>query len=306
MPSLDIRSWIDRHIDGVSRLLILAAVGWWALGEFVPLIHTWPVYESLWPLVMVALLIEVIHRLSDLKATGGDLTVFRDQGAALPRLLEYLDSHTPRKADFILQSSVSMRPVVYKLANQGTPVLLLVQHPLSAISKHKGKHIRDTIVGLQEDLSGRRVTILCYRSPASIRGCRLGDQMIAMGWYRYDSGAPGVLHGDGNAVIVASLSCEEGRVLDATYGAALEALVSARDTVDASVALEEWAREKNDSSLRKKRRERAGAAIREIWVSTARRGMNWARRSEPPSGSVVGDVDDADRPPTTHTERPAD
>lgn len=97
-----------------------------------------------------------------------------------------------------------------------TQVRLLICHPDNAISEvQRGDRICVAIRQLYHktkdvDISGLRVK--CYDIPASLRGRNFDDQFVAVGWYtyRYDMDHTTRIRGDGNVMIGASTSNEEG------------------------------------------------------------------------------------------------
>lgn len=146
-------------------------------------------------------------------------------------------------ADMLEFSGVGAEPLIHDLALRGCRIRLLVKHPESV-----GAFQTRRIVANLEALFGRdysdRVQVRCYRFPSSLRGRRLGNEIIAVGWYtpfiengnlaRYE------VMGHDNALIIIELGTPEGRHLERMFQGVFNDLWTASDTEDARVVVSRY------------------------------------------------------------------
>jgi hypothetical protein len=138
-------------------------------------------------------------------------------------------------ADLLEFSGVTVEELIRVLATRGCKIRLLVKHPDTV-----GPFQKRRIIANLEALFGRdyvnMVEARCYRYPASLRGRRLGNELINLGWYtpllengtlsRYE------VMGHDNALVTAPIDTPEGRNLERMFQGVFDSLWTANDTED--------------------------------------------------------------------------
>ncbi len=160
-----------------------------------------------------------------------------------PSLVDDIKDKQILSADMLEFSGSAVEQLIRVLATKGCRVRLLIKHPDTV-----GAFQTRRIVSNLEALLGReyvdRVEIRCYRFGASLRGRRLGNELINLGWYtpfiengelaRYE------VMGHDNALITAKLGTPEGRNLERMFQGVFDALWSAKDTEDGRLVVQRY------------------------------------------------------------------
>jgi hypothetical protein len=155
-------------------------------------------------------------------------------------LVAQVANHQVLEADLVEFSGVAVETLIDHLASRGCRVRLLVKHPETV-----GIFQQRRIIANLEALFGRdysdRIEARCYRLDASLRGRRLGDVLICLGWYtpfvekgdlaRYE------VMGHDNALITAPLNSPPGRHLEHMFQSVFDSLWTAGGTEDARVVV---------------------------------------------------------------------
>jgi hypothetical protein len=166
----------------------------------------------------------------------------RDSDVGATLVSDIRDKHIAQ-ADLLEFSGVAVEDLIRALATKGCRVRLLVKHPDSV-----GAFQKRRIISNLEALYGRdyidRVEIRCYTFPASLRGRKLGSELINLGWYtpfiENGSLARYEVMGHDNALVTAPLSSREGEGLAAMFQLTFDALWSANGTEDGRTVVDRY------------------------------------------------------------------
>jgi hypothetical protein len=235
-----VRSFVENRISIFSQTLILLVFLVWVLSQFINPIQDFLVQNAVYNVTTLILLFEigrgVVEIKHESKATGNS-RVYSNQDAAWTEIRSQVVASRPTTVDMIEysgQTVISIIEDVLRAAPQAT-IRLLVCHPDHALSQFETQRIEQTLEYFRQHMSGARLHIRCYASPASMRGRNFANQVVSVGWYSYhrregrsDEGIQGHL----NAMVVANASTVEGRDLLETFNRTFEDLWGHPHTVE--------------------------------------------------------------------------
>lgn len=151
------------------------------------------------------------------------LSLSKNYSDTAARLSKELAGLPPTTADLIEFSGDTVQQLIVELTGAGTRVRLLLKHPDSV-----GRAQREKIIWsyqyLKEhtSLQPESLQVKFYRVPATIRGRRLDERLLNVGWYTPDISPDGRVSdweilGDLNPTITSDPGTSEGRALDEMF-----------------------------------------------------------------------------------------
>jgi hypothetical protein len=155
------------------------------------------------------------------------MNIARNQDEFTQDLLSHIQEQRPRTALLLAYSSSVFGGIIEALINEKVQCKLsiLMQQPKAdkvlVIKYQEGRICGSVKILAQKLRSYDKARLRFYREPASLRGMKLGDKLIWMGWYTYDIRDKSLgnrqIWGDVNAVVAASLPTAEAQALAATF-----------------------------------------------------------------------------------------
>jgi len=129
-------------------------------------------------------------------------------------------------AYLIEYSTATIRPLLEKLREKNFSINLLLFDPEFAVSDEQRGSIAHGLSTMRQDFKGyEKLTVKRYRTPASLRGRRIGDDLINVGWYTYDLRDEEVcVRGHNNTMLLADAQTAQGRKLRAMFDRTFDAL----------------------------------------------------------------------------------
>jgi len=150
-----------------------------------------------------------------------------DNQSNVEYLCAYIEANKIEKARLIQYSGDKMRRVVENLLSKGARVELLLQHPSAVPNFPELRSFQREKIALFNKTAKRdfrnhqNLIIRYYKEAASVRGVKLDDGFLSMGWYTYRSTSPSDktpwLYGHNNTTISVYLNRAETRDLAATF-----------------------------------------------------------------------------------------
>lgn len=123
-----------------------------------------------------------------------------------------------------------------EMVSRNYTVQLLVSHPNAAPNVYQQqtleKYVRELALIKEQYTSPQMFEVRCYEQPASLRGRKIGNAIITISWFTYgrqriertnmsellkQARRPYDLEGHTNVLISASLSSNEGRILESMF-----------------------------------------------------------------------------------------
>jgi len=172
----------------------------------------------------------------------GIVRVSPDQGSDTPAMVAAVEALAPGTARFVEFSGYTVLDLITEVLRRGWDVELLVKHPESV-----GHIQRNTVLMVLQRLellttvdipgSKDRLHVKCYRANASLRGRKLGDKLVNLGWYtptflRDQEGNPLEVLGHANPLITARVDAPEGRCFGRMFDRVFQELWEDPSTVD--------------------------------------------------------------------------
>lgn len=161
----------------------------------------------------------------------GIVRVSPDQYSDTRPLVDQIEKLSAQKARLLEFSGFTALALIEELLQKGWEVDLLVKHPES-VGWNQGMRIRTVLDDLERRVelmigqAKQRLHVRCYRASASLRGRKLGEELVNLGWYtptsgKDPSGGPLEVVGDVNPLITARLDAPEcccfGRMFDRLF-----------------------------------------------------------------------------------------
>ena len=176
-------------------------------------------------------------------AGAAKVRVSKDQEVDNELLRAEIERQPPSRADLLEFSTQSVRPVIRALARGANELRILVKHP-DSVGPAQRTRIIDGLTQLERLLRGYRgdVKIRCYRQWVSLRGRKLDDSLINIGWYTPELDEHGQatateVVGDTNPLVTSALQTEEGQHLQRMFDEVFEGLWRSAEHDDAREVL---------------------------------------------------------------------
>lgn len=230
---MQVQAFIRRNIKVVTRILEVAVIVVWLIAQFVPSLGAWIREQNLIELVVLVIVVELIGTSADLQdRLNKQLALTPDQGAASQHLISVIERARPETAKLIGLSAGKREDVLNALTRGNWEIRLLVQHPEAAMNPDLSEHLREKIKELANItfIQYQRVSIRLYRRPCLVRGTKLGDRTVTVGWYACGAGAY-EFFGHSNPVVIAPAGTTEATELMAFFDRAFDYLWSHPETM---------------------------------------------------------------------------
>ena len=120
-----------------------------------------------------------------------NVEIFPGQTEASLNMINLIKAEKPRTAFLLMYSSIVVQEIIKALISSDveSEVCLLLQNPKAKeiVSDYQQGRICGGVKILSEVLRNYgKAKIRFYKEPASLRGLKLGNNLISVGWYTYD------------------------------------------------------------------------------------------------------------------------
>lgn len=174
----------------ISSLIILGPL----------LLHVVPVEEAMFVIVLILLAyLELLGnqsahyqesietRVKNLESLlKAPIPINSNQTSSNSRLVDFIKTEHPRQVDMLEYSSTTVQELIRHAVHVRSRIRLLLKAPATAISYYQGERICERIRTIYNDFFEANLEIRCYSKHASLRGRKLDDRLINVGWYTYD------------------------------------------------------------------------------------------------------------------------
>ena len=235
-----IDGWVERRLAVIGTALIALVIVLYVISQFVPDINQWIVTRGFFSVILIVLIIDLLHKVTELKGSPPSLEVYEGQAQAMPHIQEFVEKEHLETCDMLEYSTASSRAFLQELQKANARIRLLICHPDNAISAHERRTIELGIENLRKDFKGyRNITVKQYRTPASLRGRNIGGKWINVGWYLYSNFEGEVdIRGHDVATILSDVNTPQGEKLKEMFSRAFDALWQDSTTEDLVIAPE--------------------------------------------------------------------
>jgi len=157
------------------------------------------------------------------------VTISSDNNANVDYLCDYTAKNKISEARLIQYSGDMIRRVVEKLLEKGARVELLLQHPSKAPNQYQIEKMASFQHRVKHDFrNNQNLVIRYYKEPASLKGIKLDNSFLSMGWYTYRNKSRSEivpwLYGHNNATITVHIGSSDVHDLVATFDETFQSL----------------------------------------------------------------------------------
>lgn len=114
---------------------------------------------------------------------------YEEQANMYRDIEKYIENRNVRNAILIQYSGSWSFQLIRALMNRGASVTLYIKNPETASTQRQKDRIRDRIQRLEQTLNvsiPARLTVYVYDVPATIKGVLVDDELLGIGWYKYE------------------------------------------------------------------------------------------------------------------------
>ncbi|MGB3672036.1 MAG: hypothetical protein WA783_21845 [Phormidesmis sp.] len=174
----DIRS--GRNIDIYATIFVVILV---ALVDILNISSQ----EFISSAILLVLALVSSSLLQDRRSNQPPVTICSNNETNMNYLFQYIATHRTSKAQLIQYSGDMARQVIEKLLDEGAKVELLLQHPNKAFNKFQSDKIALFYKRVSIDFRNKNnLVVRYYKESASIRGIKLDNDFLSVGWYTLD------------------------------------------------------------------------------------------------------------------------
>ncbi len=231
------KAFRDRYRVQTSVTLAVLTALTFVGAQIIPAIQEYVVakgvllYLSLLVLLDLAVSIHHLQRPSSSRVT-------RDQDESMPMLVDAVACCRTDGADLLEYAGSTTLPLIRAIRRERVPMRMLVKHPetVDGLQRHRNITALDTMYASIFDNYDGIFEIRCYKLPFSLRGRRLGREILEVGWLTPDV-KRSTAFGHSNPSIVADLSDRGNAHLRDFFERTFEMLWNDENTEDGRVVL---------------------------------------------------------------------
>lgn len=211
------------------------------LSEIIPSLRHFLSEASVIEYATLLLVIDVALALHSLRRQSQPLRVHSSQADSAAELSAVASQCRGETVDLLEFAGMNALQLIRALRASEANIRMLMKHPDSVVGAQRDRAM-DMILLLQltlfVDYKGS-FKLRCYRAPYSLRGRRLGDRLLELGWLT-PSGDPEFVHGYDNPSILLDPMERSSAALVDFFSRSFEELWSDSETLDAVAVLREY------------------------------------------------------------------
>ncbi len=187
-----IQDTISKNLSTIANYLAIAVIISWLISNFVPTFQTWLLDKNVFILLVLILLVELIKIVFELNGNINQfVTLYPDQASSSERLLETISNSSSSKAQIVGLTAGKREEILSALIRKEWQIQLLIQHPDSAMNEILKAHLEEKIQELTNVtfINYSNVELRLYKRPCFLRGLKLGEVGVSVGWYACGEGA---------------------------------------------------------------------------------------------------------------------
>ncbi len=225
------------RVHASATLAVLAALTFIA-AEIVPAVQQFVFASGLIQYVTLMVLLDLAISVY-LQQRPPATRLVRNQDESMPRLIEAVAHCRTDGADLLEYAGATTLPLIRAIRREGVSMRMLVKHPetVAGIQKQRMITTLDTLYNsIFDDYQGS-FEIRCYRLPFTLRGRRLGKEVLELGWLTPDVRRQ-MAYGHANPSLIADLSTRSNEYLRIFFDRTFEELWKDDGTEDGRAVLE--------------------------------------------------------------------
>src|SRR5215475_9670812 len=91
--------WIEQRVAIIGTVLIALVLLVYAISQFVPDVNQWIITRGFFNVLLIALMIDLLHRVVNLKGAPPNTEVFEDQQQAFAEIHKFVEKNRPETCD---------------------------------------------------------------------------------------------------------------------------------------------------------------------------------------------------------------
>ena len=196
----------DRYRTHTSATLAVLASLTFIATEAIPAVHDFVITSGVLQYITLLVLLDLAASIYIFEHRPA-ARLARNQDESMPRLTEAICRCRSHGADLLEYAGATTLPLIRAIRRERVPMRMLVKHPetLEGLQKQRTLTTLDTIYRSIFDEYDGSFEIKCYRMPYSLRGRRLGKEILEIGWLTPDVKGQ-TAYGHGNPSLLADLS----------------------------------------------------------------------------------------------------
>jgi hypothetical protein len=233
-----LKAFRDRYrVQVAATLAVLAALTFIA-AETVPAVKGFVLSSRIIEYITLLVVLDLTVSVNSQRSEAGTW-IARNQDEALPQLLQAVPQCRRDGVDLIEYAGATILPLIREIRRAGVPMRMLVQHPdnITGIQKQRMLATLDTILHSIFENDQEGVEIRCYRLPFTVRGRRLGERLLEIGWLTPDVKRQ-TTYGHQNPSMIADLSDRKNEHLRVFFDRTFKDLWDNDTTEDGRTVLE--------------------------------------------------------------------
>jgi hypothetical protein len=222
------------------QLLVVLAVAAGLLllaSQIFPQVQSFLLQTNVVSIVTLLIVIDLASmQLSEAKTSGQALAANQDE--SMPLLVERVAECRNGSADLLEYAGATTLPLIRKIAREGIAIRILIKHPETTQGLQKDRMITtlDTLYNSVFDGATGGFEVRCYRQPYSLRGRKLGEALLEVGWLTPDYRRH-TAYGHGNPSFLVELTNPASKPLLELFTRTFADLWDAPDTEDGMLVL---------------------------------------------------------------------
>lgn len=159
----------------------------------------------------------------------------------MPKLIGALTDCRGETVDLLEYAGNTTLPLIRAIRRQGVPLRILVKHPETIDGLQRDRNITtlDAIYNSVFDDAPELLEIRCYKLPYTLRGRRLGKELLELGWLTPDLRRQ-TAFGHENPCLIAELSNRHNEHLRLFFDKTFKTLWEDDSTEDGKAVLERF------------------------------------------------------------------
>jgi hypothetical protein len=229
------KGFLDRYRGLAYKTFAAIAAVTFVVAQYFPVVQQLIVQTDLIQYLTLLILLDLAVYMHQ----APHVALSENQDESLPRLIAAVPSCRKETVDLLEYAGMTILPLIRTIRREGIQMRMLVKHPdtVEGIQKQRMIATLDTLFNsIFENYSGQ-FEIRCYRLPFTIRGRRLGMEILELGWLTHDRKGLSA-HGHSNPSVIADLSSKSSAHLRAFFDKTFTDLWNDNETEDGRAVLQ--------------------------------------------------------------------
>lgn len=157
------------------------------LGQILPTVKKYISDSGLLNYIILLVLLDLSSSVYLYKRSSSIITT-KNQDEGMPKLISEISKYKCNSADLLEYAGMTTLSLIRELCRKNIEVRILVKHPdtISGIQKSRMISTLDSLYNsIFKDYSGS-FEVRCYKLPHSLRGRRIGTDLLELGWLTPD------------------------------------------------------------------------------------------------------------------------